>query len=46
MLNSASGHEDIWGSEGIASPFLTSALGGGEYSSRFTLGKGILGTTG
>jgi hypothetical protein len=36
-------HEDVWGSGGIASPFLTSALYGGEWSSsllrRFTPGK-------
>jgi hypothetical protein len=41
-------HEDIWGSEGIAPPFLTPALDGGEWSDsrpdRFTLEEGTPGT--
>jgi hypothetical protein len=43
LISSALCHEDIWGSEGIASPFLTSALDGGEWSAsrpcRFTPGR-------
>jgi hypothetical protein len=39
------GHEDMWGSGGIAPPFLTSALDGGEWSASrpgtFTSEKGI-----
>jgi hypothetical protein len=37
-------HEDIWGSGGIAPPFLNSALDGGEWSAsgpgRFNTGEG------
>jgi hypothetical protein len=48
-LNSLSTcHEDIWGSGGIAPPFLTSALDGGEWSTShpccFTPGETALGT--
>jgi hypothetical protein len=32
LINSALCHEDIWGGGGIAPPFLTSALDGGEWS--------------
>jgi hypothetical protein len=32
LINEASRHKDVWGSEGIAPPFLTSALDGGEWS--------------
>jgi hypothetical protein len=32
LINKALCHEDIWGSGGIAPPFLTSALDGGEWS--------------
>jgi hypothetical protein len=32
VLNSALRHKDVWGSVGIAPPFLTSALDGGECS--------------
>jgi hypothetical protein len=43
LINSALCHEDIWGSGGIAPPFLTSALDGGEWSAsrpcRFTPGE-------
>jgi hypothetical protein len=33
MFNEALWYEDVWGSGGIDPPFLTSALGGGEWSS-------------
>jgi hypothetical protein len=40
-------HEDLWGSGGIASPFLTSAVDGGEWSAsrpgRFTPGTHCIG---
>jgi hypothetical protein len=43
VCNVLSGHEDIWGSGGIAPPFLTSALDGGGWSAsrpdRFGPGK-------
>jgi hypothetical protein len=32
LISEALCHEDIWGSGGIAPPFLTSTLGGGEWS--------------
>jgi hypothetical protein len=32
VLNLAPRHEDVWGNGGIAPPFLTSALDGGEWS--------------
>jgi hypothetical protein len=32
LLSQALCHKDIWGSGGIAPPFLTSALDGGEWS--------------
>jgi hypothetical protein len=32
LISQALCHEDIWGSGGIASPFLTSPLDGGEWS--------------
>jgi hypothetical protein len=32
LTNEALRHEDVWGSERIAPPFLTSALRGGEWS--------------
>jgi hypothetical protein len=48
VFNSTLCHEDVWGSGGIAPPFLTSALDGGERSAslpgRFTFGEGTSGT--
>jgi hypothetical protein len=45
LINWPSHHEDEWGSGGIAPPFLTSTLDGGElsasHSRRFTSGKGL-----
>jgi hypothetical protein len=42
LMNHALRHKDVWGSGGIAPPFLTSALDGGELSSpcpgHFTFG--------
>jgi hypothetical protein len=32
LINGAARHEDVWGSRGIAPPFLTSALNGSEWS--------------
>jgi hypothetical protein len=32
LLNEVLSHEDVWGSGGIAPPFLISALDGGEWS--------------
>jgi hypothetical protein len=32
LINEAPRHEDIWGSVGIAPPFLISALDGGQWS--------------
>jgi hypothetical protein len=41
-------HEDVWGSEGIAASFVTSALDGGDWSTsrpcRFTPGEVAPGT--
>jgi hypothetical protein len=43
MLNYAPHYEDVWGSGGIALPFLISTLGGNEWSTsspnRFTPGE-------
>jgi hypothetical protein len=43
LIDLALCHEDIWGSGGIALPFLTSVLDGGEWSAsclgRFTPGE-------
>jgi hypothetical protein len=43
LINHALCHGDIWGSGGIAPPFLTSTLDGGEWSAsrpgRFAAGK-------
>jgi hypothetical protein len=43
LINEALCNEDIWGSGGIAPPFLTSVLDGGEWSTsrhrRFTPGE-------
>jgi hypothetical protein len=43
LINKAERHGDVWDSGGIAPPFLTSVLDGGEWSvsrpSRFTLGE-------
>jgi hypothetical protein len=48
LNSSAVRHEDIWGSRGIAPPFHTSALDGGEWSAsrpcRFTNGERAPGT--
>jgi hypothetical protein len=47
VLNYAPRHEDVWGSVGVAPPFLTSALDVGEWSgtrpSRFTPGMHWIG---
>jgi hypothetical protein len=43
LISYAPRHEDVWGNEGIAPSFLTSALDGGDRSSphpgRFTPGE-------
>jgi hypothetical protein len=48
LISYALCHEDIWGSGGIAPPFLTSAIDGGEWSAsrpcHFIPGEGAPGT--
>jgi hypothetical protein len=48
LINYTPRHEDVWGSGGIAPPFLTSELDGGEWPascpSRFTPGERVPGT--
>jgi hypothetical protein len=48
LINWTPRHDDVWGSGSIASPFLTSALNGDEWSAsrlgRFFLGEKVLGT--
>jgi hypothetical protein len=48
LINWALFHEDVWGSGGTASPFLTTAVGGGEWSAsrprRFIHGERARGT--
>jgi hypothetical protein len=48
LINEAPRHEDVSGNGGIAPPFLTSARGGGEWSTslpdRFTPGERVPGT--
>jgi hypothetical protein len=48
LISYALRHEDVWGSGGIALPFLTSALDGGEWSAsrpcRFNPGERASGT--